>query len=179
MAINDLRSKANAFQRRIRVRNAVEYVAAAIVLFGYANIFLARYRSGSSMGAIGAGLIIAATLFVIYQLGKRGHATSPPTDGDMRSYLTYLIADVSRQRDLSRAVFRWYLAPFIPGFAFLVAAGPKESTAHPIIGALIMASLLMAVFVGIYWLNQRVAAKMQAGIDDAKATLQAIDNPAT
>jgi hypothetical protein len=182
MALKDIRSKANKFQSRIKIRNAVEYGAAVVVLFAFSRTLIVNLNRHHIVAVVGCALILAATLFIVYYLRQRGHATTPPVDGDMRTYLTYLILDVSRQRDLLRNIFWWYLAPFIPGLVTLTIAGvlypPSHPKVSPAIGLAIFLGLLFIVYVGGYLLNQRAARKMQAGIEQAEAALKALDSDA-
>ena len=181
MTLNDVRNAADRFQRAIRWRNAVEYFAAACVLliFG-SHMFYARERIST---VVACALIIAATLFVIYYMRRKGYATTPPVGGDLRTYLEYLIGDLTRQRDLSRRIFWWYLTPFIPGFAMSfvdrLLHPPSAPKLNVYVGLGIYFAFLMVVYVGGYWWNQSAARRMQTGIESARDTLRSLDDSPT
>src|SRR5262245_50211510 len=73
----ELRKKMNKFERRIFWRNVREYVAGAVVIavFGYYE-----WRFRALLVRLGSGLIIAGTLYVMYQLHRRASTRPAPAD---------------------------------------------------------------------------------------------------
>jgi amino acid transporter len=174
MSVAEIRGKSNAFERNIRVRNAIEYSAAVIVLisFGYQafvapNIYM---RAGSL-------LIVLGTLFVVYFLHTRGSAQNVPAELGLSASRDFHRASLERQRDLLRSVWRWYLLPFVPGmainlFGFAVRDGVFLNQPSPVsqqgaggLAILILAVAMVVFFFFVNALNNRWAKKLQAQID--------------
>jgi hypothetical protein len=77
MSIEEVREKTRRLERRVVRRNRREYIAAVVVLVGYGWILR---RAPSPAVRVGAGLIIAATIFICYQLRVHGSAASLQAD---------------------------------------------------------------------------------------------------
>jgi hypothetical protein len=84
MSIEEVREKARRLERRVVRRNRREYIAAVVVLVGYGWILR---RAPSPAVRVGAGLIIAATIFICYQLRVHGSAASLQADVGIKSSL--------------------------------------------------------------------------------------------
>src|SRR5207244_12916710 len=97
---------ARRLERRVARRNRREYIAAVVVVVGYGLIL---WRAPFATARIGAGLIIAATIFICYRLHMYGSADSLRTDVGMKSSLDFYRAQLERQRDLLHSVWRWAL----------------------------------------------------------------------
>src|SRR5450432_437693 len=104
MSLEEIRRRAEKFQRRIRNRNLREYSGAIVVLgaFGYYLWKFPELRLGSA-------LIIAATFYVVYQLHARGAAKAVPAPLGLGTSLDFHRRELERQRDLIRDVWKWYL----------------------------------------------------------------------
>jgi hypothetical protein len=167
MTLAAIHEKARTFQARIRRRNAIEYIASAVVILGFVPALLHR---GSWMMQAGSALTIAATLFIVWQLHQRASARTVPEAG--QSLVGFYRAELIRQRDAVRSVGVWYLAPFVPGVALLLlgrwfqshAAGRPIGADHAII--LLSAVVVALVFLVIWLLNQRAADRLQRRIDE-------------
>lgn len=174
MSVAEIRGKAHAFERNIRVRNGIEYSAAVIVLisFGYQtfvgpNIYMRA----------GALLIVLATFFIVYFLHTRGSARNVPEELGLSASLDFHRASLERQRDLARSIWRWYLLPFVPGmamtlFGFAVRDGVFLNQPAPIseqgaggLAIFVLAVAMVAFFFFVNALNNRWARKLQAQID--------------
>ena len=118
MSPEELRSRMHRFERRIFWRNLREYAAGVVVLivFGYYE-----WLFPALLQRIGSTLTIAGTLYVMYQLHRRASARISPADAGMKSCLEYHRQELERQRDALRAVWSWYLLPFVPGMAVFLA----------------------------------------------------------
>src|SRR6058998_1611847 len=75
--LEEIRERARRPERRVARRNQREYIAAVVVVFGYGLIL---WRVPFATARIGAGLIIAATIFICYRLHVHGSAESLRTD---------------------------------------------------------------------------------------------------
>ena len=81
-------------------------------------------------------------------------------------------ARATAQRDALRSVGVWYLAPFLPGMALLLAGRWFQSHAtrrslgadHLIIA--LTGLMVIVVFVSVWLLNQRGARQLQRRIED-------------
>ena len=110
MTLEHIRTKANAFQKKIRRRNLVEYLAMVVVVLGFSPLLFATQ---SWMMQAGGALIILATPFIAWQLHRRGSARKTP---DAATVLAdFHRAELVRQRDALRSTAAWYLGPLVPG----------------------------------------------------------------
>ena len=161
ISLDEIRSRARRLERVVARRNLREYVAAAIVIpvFG-----LTVWVGPSDTIRFGAGLIIAATVFVVHHLHKRGAAQSPPTDLALRASIDFHRVQLERQRDLLRSVWSWALLPLMPGFLVLqlglALALPARTARFIVIGV-----SYVVLAVGLHALNRHVAARIQQRLD--------------
>ena len=164
MSLNELRRKAEKFQKRIHNRNLREYAASVLVIaaFGYYIWRFPQLRLGS-------GLIIAATLYMMYQLHKRGAAKTVPAALGLGTCLDFHRRELERQRDLSRDVWKWYLLPFVPGLLAFVAVPAMQVPPDKWLRTVPFILLCAVVFYGIGRLNQRAARRLQRQIDELDA----------
>jgi hypothetical protein len=166
--LEEVRKGAEKFYRFVFWRNAIEYAACVIVVAAFtAYVFLLPML----LQRIGSAMIVAATLYVGWQLHRRASAVPPETAGTMPLYL-FARAQLVRQRDALRAIFWWYMLPFLPGLVLLLAGSMYAPDTHPdgpgwrdAVGA----SVVAAVFLAIWWFNQRVVRKLQKHIDEIDA----------
>jgi hypothetical protein len=167
MSLATIHEKATTFQSRIQRRNMIEYIASAVVILGFLPAVLHR---GSWMMQVGGALIIAATVFVVWQLHRRASAKRVPEAGE--PLMAFYRAELVRQRDAIRSVGVWYLIPFVPGMTLLLlgrwfqshAAGRSVGVDHLII--LLTGVIAFLVFLAIWLLNQRGADRLQRRIEE-------------
>lgn len=159
LSLDQIRKKARQFQWRIRWRNRMEYLASAIV------VLLSGYFIWSVDDVVvrtGLGLLVAGTLYMVYQLQQRGEAQMLPADLGLRACLAFHRAELVRQRDLLRDVWRWYLLPFAPGIITIFVAASGLMLWTQWIGKVVF-------LVGFFWLvamlNQWAARRLQREID--------------
>jgi uncharacterized membrane protein YecN with MAPEG domain len=101
--------------RRIRARNGLEYVAAAVVTLYFGAVALRPGDAGAVL-RVGAALLVGAAVHVAFDLHRRGRPIPPPAvDAPTRACIAHHRAQLTRQRDLLAAAPRWYVAPFAPG----------------------------------------------------------------
>jgi hypothetical protein len=155
-----LRHSSAEFEARIRRRNLREYIAAGFVLV----IFGANLATTHIAGArVGYAFIIAGTLYIIYQLHKRGSAKSAPVDANFAACVDFHRRELERQRDLLRHIWSWYLGPLIPGMlGLMLSAG----IAHPDPSVFVSAASVAGVFLAVARLNHKGAQKLQRKIDE-------------
>ncbi|MBB36992.1 MAG: hypothetical protein CME88_16980 [Hirschia sp.] len=163
MSLADVQNRASTFQSTIRRRNLIEYLAAALVvgIFAWMVVIIPV-----PVVQIGAAMIAAGAVYVAYKLHTLAGAGEP----DMaQSVVTFHRAELVRQRDALKSVWRWYLAPFIPGVLVFVGGTQFSSDINmPLVARLLglgtSLGIFAVIFGGIFWLNQRAAKKLDAEI---------------
>lgn len=167
MTLADVHLHAQRFQARVRRRNMIEYVAAAFVIVFFAGTAVA---APAPVVQLGAALVVAAALYVCWQLYRMGRAASrSELEAGAQSWAAFHRAELVRQREALRTVWRWYLAPFVPGYlVFLAGVSFTEANPAPLaarLGVFVAALALMAgAFAVIAWLNARAAKQLDAQI---------------
>ena len=161
-----VRTGADRFYRKVRRRNAIEYVACVFVVicFSAYAVFLPSVTM-----RIGALMVVLGTLLVAWQLHRIASAAPPPESAAAEPILVHQRAELARQRDALAGVFTWYLLPLIPGL-LVMTLGPALE--HGIAGLLhaphstwIRLACAVATFTGVWLLNQRGAARLGKQID--------------
>ena len=163
------------FQRTIKQRNLREYIAAALVIGIFAYY---AWVFPTVLLRIGCGLLIVGTLYVAYQLHRRASARPAPVEMGLRNCVDFQRSELERQRDALKAVWTWYLFPFLPGMAvFLIglfqftmrvteAAGRPFNTGAAIAGFSLVALCIAIVFLAVWQLNRWAAKRLQMQIDE-------------
>ncbi|UZK66004.1 hypothetical protein [Sphingomonas sp. M1-B02] len=152
-------------RRTLWRRDAIEYAAGLLVTGIFAHTAL---RSDDWLIRIACVAIILGTAAVMHNLWQRRPKAIDPALGtpSLQYHREMLVA----QRDSLASVWRWYLAPAVPGvMLYLVAVARASAEQMPPatawglagIGALIVG----AVFGGIHLLNRAAARRLQRSID--------------
>jgi hypothetical protein len=167
MSLADVHLHAQKFQSRVRLRNTMEYVAAAFVVVFFA---WTAATVPEPIVQIGAGLIMAGALYVCWQLYRLGRAaTRSELDAGAQSWAAFHRGELVRQREALRTVWSWYLAPFVPGMVvFLAGVSFTEANPAPFPARLAVflagAGIMAAVFAAIAWINSLAVKKLDAQI---------------
>lgn len=164
MSLADIHQRAERFQTRIQWRNMIEYGAGGIVIFAFSGIALA---TPDIWVRLAVGLIIAGVLYITWQLSRLA-GVGAKQDGV--SWADFHRAELVRQRDAVASVWRWYLAPLLPGIAaFLLASAASPTEDMPVLARIAFLALgiawVAAVFFGIAAMNKRAAKELQDEID--------------
>jgi hypothetical protein len=163
-----LHARAAKLQRRVRIRNAIEYAAAIFVIGVFLYIAIITPALILQLGAV---LVAVAAAYVGWRLHVLGRAAS---DAEMSaasaSWADFYRAELQRQREALANVPAWYLGPFAPGvFIFVLGTGFATPGEIPFIARLIVCvvgwTVVAAVFVAIGWLNAHTAKALQREID--------------
>jgi uncharacterized membrane protein (DUF485 family) len=163
ITVDDVRSRAARFERRVHWRNLREYAAGAIVV---ASLSPHLWRENGWRLAP-ALLLIAGTIYVMFQIYRRGSARPVPAEAGMTASLEFHRRELERQRDALRTVWAWYLLPFLPGFVAMVVATAMD---RGINARLIVSGLVFVlVFVVVGCLNAWAARKLDRKIQEVKA----------
>ena len=171
MSVEQVRSEVMRFERRIGRRNLREYLAALFVILSFGYLFT---RMTDVLLRVGFGLEIVGASYIIWHLLTKGSPRAMAGDSGRASWIEFRRAELVRQRDLLRSVWRWYLGPLVPGLVVQMVAQGRINPSfvrHP--GTLVvMCVVLAAMFVGIGWLNARAARKLQQQIDELEEQSQ-------
>jgi len=166
MTLEQIREKAHNYQRKIRRRNAVEYVAIASTSVFFAwTIFLVPLAGMR----VGAALCILGGWYVAYQLHRRARPRIAPADLALANCMEFYRGELVRQRDFLRGIWRWYLGPMIPGLAWLAVAAGVANPGHlPHVWRFLGGYAVVAAlaFLLIARTNLKAAGKLQKGIEE-------------
>jgi hypothetical protein len=159
MPIEEIRKKAQQFEKRVGRRNLREYAGGALAI---AIFTFDLFKFPNPVARAGSALIIAGTLFVLFQIYRRGTPRKAPLDLAPVASVEYYRRELVRQRDLLRSVWLWYVGPFVPGLiVFAIGVTPRQAA---VAGALINAVPLAALLGSIIWLNHRAANRLDRQI---------------
>lgn len=150
-------AQAGRLQRTVSRRNRREFVAAALVapVFLFYAWFFPHWLT-----KLGALLTVAGTGVLVWQLHTRASARPLPA-ALADSLLQFHRGELVRQRDALRSVWRWYIAPLVPGMVlFLCGRQVEIGRWQP--GVFVVAALLL---VGVVLLNHLAARRLQRQID--------------
>lgn len=172
MSIDQIRMSAGRFERRIHRRNLREYIsviaAVAFCSFGF-------WRTGDLVVRIGFCLLVVGAFYLIWQMLSKGSWQPLPEDAGLANCIEFQRRQLAQQRDLLRSVWRWYLAPLVPGMAVLLFAFARANPGHLQHPALVVvpeAMFFVAVSVGIVLVNARAAGRLQRKIDELEEELR-------
>lgn len=166
---DELRRKAQRFERGVRRRNLREYVAC--VLVAAAAIYFAVVRD-EPVTRLGCLLLLAGTMIAAWQLHRRTAIDAHDAARLAAPSAAYYRDELRRQRDALRSVGWWYVLPLLPGPELMLVG--RHLAAHlPISGAADLAIFLLMPVVGllVLLLNQLGARHLQRRIDALDATL--------
>ena len=164
MSVEELKAKAVKFEGTIRRRNLREQAACALVIVWFAVMF---FRIPVTIPRIAFGLMIAGAIYVAWHIQAWGKGTPPPaSEMGGNACVRYYRRELERQRDLLNSVWKWYLAPLIPGLALFVTwcvfIAPPDRRWFPVTFAVVC----VATFWGIGALNHRVARQLDRQIQE-------------
>ena len=164
MSLADIRARAERFQSRIRLRNWIEYAAAAIVIAGFA---WATFTVSDIVVRAACGLILLGTLYVVRKLAIVARASAKRDEA--LSWADFHRAELVRQRDALNGIWRWYLGPLVPGWVLLWIGAGVARADEPLWASVGVPALGLALglgaFAAIAALNKRAAKGLQAEIE--------------
>lgn len=166
MSLADIHARAQTFQSRVRRRNWIEYAAAAFVcavfIWTAANVPYVVVQTG-------AVLIVLGAIYVCWKLHELGRAATKAEADAAVSVAAFHRAEMVRQREALSTVWRWYLAPFVPGIlVFLggVSFAPELDTPLAAKASVFVlgVAFIGAMFAAVAWLNARAVKHLDAEI---------------
>ncbi len=158
--LEDVRRNAGRFDRQVRIRNRIEYAAAAMVIVFFSVRAIVEPALLVRLAHI---LIVLGTCIVVWQLYRRGSVPEAPTSASTADLIRHHRVNLVRQRDALNSIWLWYLLPLVPGLILFLVASPAVSGKEWVKAA--SAVFSASLFVGIWWLNRRGADKLQRAID--------------
>jgi Flp pilus assembly protein TadB len=157
--LEEIQRKARRFEKRIDRRNLREYAGAAVGIAAY-TFYIFKFHS--PVIRAGSVLVIAGVLYVVAQLYRRASPGKLPADLAVTASIEFHRRELVHQRDLLRSVWRWYIAPIVPGLAvFSAGIMPPHS---PVWVYLLLALFFLVTLGGIVWLNHRAADRLDRQI---------------
>ena len=168
MSVEAVRLRAGKFERRIARRNLRESVASAVVIIAFGYFFV---TAPNILLRITWGLFIAGMIWLTVQLRRKGSPRTMPEDLGAATSVSFFRSELERQRDLLKNVWPSHLGPLVPGYVALnlawVFAPPRPTSWMTI---LVLDLFFVAIFFGVWKLNQRAARCLQRSIDEVSAT---------
>lgn len=158
-----IRLRATKFERKISRRNLRETIAGllVIVFFGYCFATTHQIALRTTWG-----LFIAGMILVLINLRRQASARTVPPEMGGTSCVEFFRSELEHQRDALRNVWKWYLAPVVPGYVALNVAFALGFGYAGLDRLVVLDLFFVAVFVGIWWLNQHAARRLQRTIDE-------------
>lgn len=145
--------------RRVRMRNIREYVAATAATSVFA---LYCFAFDELLLKLGSLAMIAGIAIMAWNLHRRASSSRRMDATDIaQPCLPFLKAELMRQRDALRSVWKWYLLPLVPGvILFLVGTAQTLPGGVPIALAIGVGQALLAAVV--IRLNHNAAAQIES-----------------
>jgi hypothetical protein len=163
MLPHDLQQRSREFEKNVRRANLELLLGVLILVFLGWRAAIAEPVSDRVAG----GLIIAAALYITYQVFKRGSAGAVPPEADLSSLPALYRSRLERRRDALRSIWSWYVLPFLGGlmiFALRVPlAHPDQLRLWP--NVVPFATLCIVWSFAMRKFSERAARKLQDEID--------------
>jgi membrane protein YdbS with pleckstrin-like domain len=169
MSVDEIRKKVQKYRRKVRRRNAIEYVALISVV---AFMVFVIWKFPAPLMRTWAALSIAAVLYIGHQLYKRGAAKMEPADRALTTWLDFHRRELERQRDLMRNSWRWYLGPMVPSLVVWAVAIGISNPGHLAHVWRVVAACSVIVAAAFVWVRRthvRCALNLQRQIDELDA----------
>jgi hypothetical protein len=165
MSSEEVRRQTQEFQLKVRRRN-LELFAVVIVieLLGWQGLLARHVHLGER---IVSGLIMAAVLYVVYQIYKRRPAGALPPDAAFPICVALHQAELGRERDARHRIWSWYLGPTLGALLAFALRGPLAHLDQPREWWRFVPFVVLVVFWSFAMgrLTQRAAGKLQEEID--------------
>jgi hypothetical protein len=160
VSIDEIRSKADWFRRKVRRWNAV---TALIFVLAIVVEAWQVWREPALLERVGDGLTMAAIVYVMYRYRESAMAPMPAGLG-LTASVHFYRHELARQRDLAAHPWRFY-APFLPGVALSLLGRALE---RPAVQSAAVAAIGITLFLTAVWLNRRTAHQLQLEIDELR-----------
>lgn len=156
----ELSKKSRTLHWRVSARNALEYLACALVIAGFWG-YLREFPQ--PLLRLGSVLVILGTLYVAWQIHRR--ASDAPASPGLPG-LVYHRQQLERQRDALRSVWAWYIGPLVPGMVvFRWGVETQLDASAPFARGLVANLAIAAVLLVVVLINLYTASRLQRQID--------------
>jgi glucan phosphoethanolaminetransferase (alkaline phosphatase superfamily) len=161
-----LRYHSKKFRGKIARRNAWEYAAGTVVIAFFAAFCL---LIPLTLARWGAGLIIIGTLYIMWCLHNKAHASAKTDLRMTSSVMSYHKHQLGQQRDALRSIWSWYILPLVPGtVVFLIGTSMEFTQGASMLSVFksIFPQIIFIAFVfcSVAWINQRAAKRINQEI---------------
>jgi hypothetical protein len=164
MSADVIRQRAVELERKISNRNLRESITSFLVIIAFSYFFA---TTTGTLLRITWVFFIAGMIWIIIQLRLKGMPKTMPAAMGSSSSVEFFRFELERQRDLVKNVWRWYLAPLLPGYLALNLACIFSFPRPPRWGSLTLIDAIFVVaFVAVWKMNQRAARCLQRSIDE-------------
>lgn len=157
---DDLRARLKKQQGMFRLRNLMEYIAGGFVMLGFGSYLFMPMNLTIKAGSV---LLLLGTAHVMWQLHRRASAVPPPAQGDLAGFQREQLV---RQHAALSTVWRWYLAPFVPGMLVLFVGQAQALPSGQWVYGAASVGLTLAVFGLVWLLNHHAARKIARQIEE-------------
>jgi hypothetical protein len=164
MLLEEVRKKIGKFEREQRRIKIVGRIAAIIVLAMLGSWF---YFGGES-ASISTALVLAGFVYAWRWVGRRRAPKVLPTDCGLERSVDFYRAELARERNVQRGMWRAYLA-VLPGMVVAIAGLQYGRTAHFAQHFVTTAASVVAVCLLCWLFNLQDARRLQRRIDDLDA----------
>lgn len=168
MLLEEVRERITKFEREQWRIKIVGRIAAVIVLAMLGSWFY----FGNEWASIGAALVLAGFVYAWRWVGRTRSTRVPPPDCGLERSVEFYRAELERERNVQRGMWRAYLA-IIPGLVVAIGALQYGRTAQFGQHLLVTAGSVVAMCF-LLWLlfNRQQANLLQRRIDDLDAMVK-------
>ncbi len=167
MSLEEIRSRASRFERRITRRNRREIVACFIVSALFVYFLISNHNI---LFRLSYGMFVVAMIWIAVQLRRKGAVNALPVSMGAESSLQFFRLELERHRDVLKNIWPWYLAPMVPGYVMLsiayLVSFPQRARW---IGVIAFDAFIVLLFIAIWKMNARAARCLQRSIDELRA----------
>jgi len=160
MSAEDLRRKAQRFEAQLRRGFRGLVILMILAAAGWVALL---FLFPSTVHRIAITLTLAAYLYCLWQLYKRGSVRKVPTDPVSATCAAYR-QELVRHRDFSSSAWKQFMLPFVPGPAVFLMGSlvPEQGLVKAVV---LTTALIVSPFVFGMPLLKKGARKLQREID--------------
>ncbi len=158
MSVEEVRSRAQAFEAKIKRRNMLEWAASALVIYLFGTDALDAESTGILVGNL---IMVVAAIGISVYLWRKGQVQLhfDPTQDTRTFALAHADALQAQARLLSQVPI-WYLGPLALGLTVLMVSR-FPSDGRGLTSWIGTTAIIVVVYAGIWWLNHRGAQKLR------------------
>lgn len=168
----ELRDEADRFDRRAKIAWLIELLTAAAVI-AFVALGWSLQNNPTVLFQVGMASMIAACVFVAYKILMTKSRQSHADHWTLASRLDRQIEKLEQDALLLRSVASWYLTPIAMAVFLCSWGGFNQRTGQYTPDAWLLGywGIVVAMYIGIYWLNvYKANHKIQPLLDKLKST---------